>query len=140
VNGQSQEPTRQIVIFEDNPADVMLIKRSLANAGIPFAATVIDNGGTALRYVSACSASHRPDLILIDLNLPEYDGFEIVEAIGRNPALSDVPFAILTSSVSDRDRDRAKKMGVAQFVSKPSDIDDFLQTGLLFKSLIERRR
>ena len=140
MNGQSQEPTRQIVIFEDNPADVMLIKRSLANAGIPFAATVIDNGGTALRYVSACSASHRPDLILIDLNLPEYDGFEIVEVIGRNPALSDVPFAILTSSVSDRDRDRAKKMGVAQFVSKPSDIDDFLQTGLLFKSLIERRR
>jgi CheY-like chemotaxis protein len=135
----SLEVTKQIIVCEDNPVDLMLIRRSLAQAGIPFAATVLEDGGKAFRYASDVTLE-KPDLIIIDLNMPQYDGFEILEAIKKNPALADVPCAVMTSSFSKRDRERAESLGAAQFVSKPTDMDEFLKTGLIFKSLIESRK
>jgi CheY-like chemotaxis protein len=118
--------TSSIVVVEDNPADVLLIRKALEEKGIRCALTCFENGETALRNLSQ-KGRLLPDLILLDLQLPTADGIEVLGRISGMPRFSDVPIVILTSSESPSDMQRTARMGAARYIRKPSRLGDFLR-------------
>ena len=115
-----------IVFVEDNPADVFLVRKALQEKGIKFELTCFDDGQKALKSL-AQQGRKAPDLILLDLNLPQTDGVEVLRQIRNMPKLADVPVAILTSSESPADMHRTALLGAARYIRKPSMLQDFLR-------------
>jgi two-component system, chemotaxis family, response regulator Rcp1 len=115
-----------IVVVEDNPADVLLIRKALEEKGIECDLTCFENGETALRNLSR-QGRQVPDLILLDLHLPQADGIEVLGKIRGMPRFSEVPVVILTSSESPSDKQRATRMGAARYIRKPSALEDFFR-------------
>ena len=121
------KPAR-IVLVEDNPGDVLLFEMALKENGISCELTHFNNGTEALRALSAPEATtFVPDAILLDLNTPRSDGFQVLIKISQSPRLSHVPIAILTSSRASGDQYRAVLQGV-RFIQKPSHLEEFLAT------------
>ena len=118
--------TVHIVLVEDNPADVYLVKRALREKGIEFVMTCFEDGEKALKALSE-NGSEAPDIILLDLNLPKTDGVKVLETIRAIPELAGVPVGILTSSESPSDMERTTVLGAARYIKKPSTLDDFMR-------------
>jgi CheY-like chemotaxis protein len=122
-------PTR-IVLIEDNPADVVLFKLTLGQEVPGSSMTHFACGADALS--SLCPTSNTltdddiPDLILLDLNTPRSDGFEVLGRIRRDARLSRVPVAIVTSSASPADRHRALLLGATAYIHKPARQREFM--------------
>jgi two-component system, chemotaxis family, response regulator Rcp1 len=119
------KPAR-IVVIEDNPADVFLVRQALREAGIDFELQSFEDGEQALEALSR-PAGKAPGLIFLDLNLPRLDGAEVLIRIRNMPALAEVPVAVLTSSESPADMHRAAELGAARFIKKPMALNDFLR-------------
>jgi two-component system, chemotaxis family, response regulator Rcp1 len=115
-----------IVVVEDNPADVLLIRKALEEKGIECDLTCFENGEAALRNLSR-QGRRAPDLILLDLHLPQADGIEVLGKIRGMPRLSEVPVVILTSSESLSDKQRTARIGAARYIRKPSRLEDFFR-------------
>ena len=128
-----------LLVVEDNPADVQLLKWALERAELDCELMVIDDGSAALDYVQQRGQYANvkvPNLALLDLNLPKYDGIEILQALRSNPAFAEVPVAILSSSSSPRERARLDTYGVARYITKPADLEQFLAIGFVLKELL----
>ncbi len=127
----------RILLIEDNPADVFLIKEALRTHGIEYDLNWIADGEEAVEQVDKVqSDTTAPGLILLDLNLPKVDGKEVLTRIRRNPALSDTPVAILTSSDSPHDRRDTASLGATCYIRKPPTLDEFLGVGERIKELL----
>ena len=128
----------QIVLIEDNPGDVFLFEMALKENGIPCQLTWFDNGAEALLVLCAPEEANAfvPDAILLDLNTPRSDGFQVLIKLKQFPRLSQVPLAILTSSQASSDRHRAVLQNV-RFIQKPAHLEEFLATvGLAVKEML----
>jgi len=138
------ERTRQeILLGEDNPADVYLVREALREHGVDCALRVASDGAEMLRMISseqALAEDGRLGLIILDLNLPRHDGSEILQRLHAIRELAHVPVVILTSSDSPRDRLVASQFGAACFLRKPSNLDQFLSLGAVFKDLLEHKK
>ena len=115
-----------ITLVEDNPADVLLVRMALQEKGIAFELTCFEDGEEAVESLSRQERTE-PDIILLDLNLPVTEGVEVLKRIRSIPELVNVPVAILTSSASPIDIQRTKLLGVARYINKPLELDDFLR-------------
>ncbi len=118
--------TAHITLVEDNPADVLLVRKALQEKGIPFELTCFGDGEEAVRSLTL-QERDEPDIILLDLNLPMIEGVEVLRKLRSIPGLVGVPVAILSSSASPTDVHRTKLLGIARFISKPIALDDFLR-------------
>jgi CheY-like chemotaxis protein len=116
----------QIVLIEDNPGDVFLFEMALKENGIACQLTQYDNGAEALCALEGADASV-PDAILLDLNTPRCDGFQVLVKLKQSPRLSQVPLAVITSSHARSDRHRAALQNV-RFIEKPAHLEEFLGT------------
>jgi len=128
-----------LLVVEDNPADVYLLRHALQKAGVNFELTVIEDGAEALEFVRDYKKSgenQQPDLAILDLNLPSQGGIEILTAIRKNHDLADVPVVILTSSSAPHERTQVEKLHISRFITKPADLADFLQIGNVLKELL----
>jgi chemotaxis family two-component system response regulator Rcp1 len=128
----------EVLLAEDNPADVYLIREALKEHGVECTLRTAGDGEDVLAILSPDCGSWRPDLIILDLNLPRYDGIEILQKIRSTEGISQIPVVVLTSSDSPRDRLTANELGATQYVRKPSNLEQFLQLGALFKGLLTR--
>jgi CheY-like chemotaxis protein len=128
----------RILLVEDNPADVGLLRLALKEAELDCDLTVLEDGAAALAFIRQAEAGNArpPDLALLDLNLPKNGGLEVLEAIRAKPALAGMPVAILTSSSSPRERARIEEFGVDRFITKPLDLDGFLGIGWILRDLL----
>jgi len=81
-----------------------------------------------------------PDLVIIDLNLPRRSGVEVLAHMRHSPRCGSVPVAILTSSDTEHDRAQARQMGASAYLRKPLRLDEFLQLGAVFKSILDEHR
>ncbi|HTS66630.1 MAG TPA: response regulator [Candidatus Acidoferrales bacterium] len=128
----------RILLAEDNPADVYLIREALQDHGVRCTMRVATDGKEVLEIVGGESAQtiESFSLIILDLNLPRHDGIEILERI-KAGGLAHVPVVVLTSSDSPRDRLLATQLGARQYLRKPSNLDQFLALGAVFKDLLE---
>ena len=119
----------EIMLIEDNPGDVELIQEALQHGRVLNRISVAGDGEVALDFMNRApgfeNAPH-PDLILLDLNIPKKDGFEVLQEIKKHPVMSRVPVVILTSSQADRDILKSYNLGANCFISKPVDVDEFL--------------
>lgn len=118
----------KVFLAEDHEPDVMLIEEALETAGIPYSLDWYEDGESAEFKLNEYDCENRPDIILLDINLPRQNGFILLERIRQNPVLAKVPVAIVTSSRALADRERAAALGVEAFVTKPTRLDDFLNT------------
>jgi len=128
----------QIVLIEDNPGDVFLFEMALKENDIPCQLTRFDNGAEALLVLCAPEPANGfvPDAILLDLNTPRSDGFQVLIKLRQFPRLSQVPLAILTSSQASSDRHRAALQNV-RFIQKPAHLEEFLSTvGLAVREML----
>ncbi len=129
----------RILLVEDNPGDVELFRLALKKARLDCELTVLDDGADALALVRQQGKYIDvpvPDLVVLDLNVPKYDGVEILEAMRANPAFGDVRVTILSSSSSPRERDRIDKFRISRYITKPLDLDEFLKIGAILKELL----
>ena len=125
---QSTRPI-EVLLVEDNPGDVRLTREALREGKVRNNLYVASDGVEALRFLRK-EAEHadavRPDLILLDLNLPKKDGREVLEEIKRDPSLRHIPVVILTSSQAESDIVRAYDLHANCYVTKPVDLDQFI--------------
>lgn len=124
----SQRPT-EILLVEDNPGDVRLTQEALREGGMNSNVSVAQDGVEALAYLrreGRHADAVRPDLILLDLNLPKMDGREVLEAIKTDPALRQIPVVVLTSSEAEKDIQRVYDLHANCYVTKPVDLDQFI--------------
>jgi two-component system response regulator len=127
-----KEPPFQILLVEDNRADVYLFRKALENTKLSFELTVISDGSEALDFVGRegkYADSPVPDLAILDLNLPKNDGSQVLEAIRRSQYFSKVPVVITSSSTSPHERIQVERLGIAKYFRKPPHLEEFLQIG-----------
>jgi len=131
----------RIVLVDDNPADVRLLRLALDNADLDCELIVIDDGAEALAFVRQQGQDARnspPDLAVLDFNLPKSDGLQILKAMRENRAFTGVPVAVLSSGLSPRDMAKIQEFTLARYITKPSTLEEFLKIGSSLKALIER--
>lgn len=118
-----------ILLVEDNPADVRLTQEAFKTTKIPNHLHVVRDGVEAMAYLEQAgrfSKSPRPDMILLDLNLPKKDGREILALIKQTPEYKQIPVVILTTSSEQEDITHTYKHHANCFITKPADLDEFL--------------
>ncbi len=118
-----------ILLVEDNPGDARLMKEALAEAKIRNRLQVVADGVGALAYLrrqEPFAGAVRPDLILLDLNLPGKDGREVLAEIKGDKDLRRIPVVILTTSRAEADIARAYDLHANAYVTKPLDIEQFI--------------
>jgi two-component system, chemotaxis family, response regulator Rcp1 len=118
----------EVLLVEDNPGDVRLTREALRDSKVLSTLAVVRDGEEALAYLRReppFAAVPRPDLILLDLNLPRRDGREVLASVKADPALRSIPVVILTSSDAERDIARAYELNANCYITKPVDLDQF---------------
>jgi chemotaxis family two-component system response regulator Rcp1 len=130
----------QILLAEDNPADVYLIRHALAENHVSCSLELARDGKEALSFLLTEGDSPTvPDLILLDLNLPQHDGMEVLQRIRQDHRMTAVPVIVFTSSDSPSDRLSATQLGITRYIKKPSMLDDFLAIGAVIREVLAAR-
>jgi len=140
----SGTPTRhvRIVLVEDHAPDVFLVQKALRDNKVDFQLTRFEDGEQALRELGkrGPGAPELPDVVILDLNVPKIDGMGMLRAIRKDPVLTGVPIAILTSSRAPQDKIDAISSGADRFITKPVDLQSFVRiVGGSIRELIEER-
>ena len=133
----------RILVIEDNASDVFLLDRALNQHDLRFELVHLLNGGQALAFIrreGAYTDAAIPNLILVDLNLSKYTGEDILREIQTARHLGGVPVCVWSSSRSRRDEALLKDLGVVQFITKPSGLDQFMEIGKTIKDLLANSR
>jgi CheY-like chemotaxis protein len=119
----------EILLVEDNPGDVRLTQEALKEGKVANNLHVAMDGVEALAFLrreGEYSDKPRPDLILLDLNLPKKDGREVLEEIKNDEKLKKIPVVILTTSQDETDVLKTYKLHANCFITKPVDLDQFI--------------
>lgn len=125
----NNERAVEILLVEDNPAEVRLTLEALKEGGGRHHVSVAEDGEEAvdfLRKNGKHSAAPRPDLILLDLNLPRKDGREVLREIKADAVLRTIPVVVLTNSSADQDIAKAYDLHANCFITKPLDMSQFI--------------
>jgi CheY-like chemotaxis protein len=119
----------QVLLVEDNPGDVRLTEEAFKDAKVQLEMHVAGDGIEAMEFLrreGKFAESPRPDLILLDLNLPRKDGRDALAEIKCDPSLMTIPVVILTTSASDVDIESSYMLHANCYISKPVDMEGFL--------------
>jgi CheY-like chemotaxis protein len=123
----------EILLVEDNPGDVRLTREALRDAKVANNLNVVTDGDEALTYLRSLSRpgaqpdAPRPDLILLDLNLPRRDGREVLAEIKSDEHLKRIPVIVLTTSRSEEDILKSYDLNANCYISKPVEFGEFAQ-------------
>jgi two-component system, response regulator len=121
-----------VLYGEDEDDDVMLLKLAFKRAGVVHPLQVVTDGRQAVDYLwgNGCFADRAkyplPCLVLLDLNLPQWDGFLVLQRIRGDVRFKDLPVLIFTSSEQPTDQTRARELGATEYIVKPSQVDRFV--------------
>ena len=119
-----------VLLVEDDPGDVLMIQEAYGELGRGDDLTVVNDGVAALELVrreGEHADAPRPDLVLLDLNLPRMSGREVLHALKSDPGLSHIPVVVLTTSEAEEDVLRSYSLHANAYVTKPVDFDRFIQ-------------
>ncbi|MEJ0006965.1 MAG: response regulator [Steroidobacteraceae bacterium] len=120
----------EVLLVEDSPGDVRLTREALKDAKMHISLSVVSDGAEAMAYLRRelnHAQAPRPDLILLDLNLPKKDGREVLKEIKEDEALKSIPVVILTTSASPMDVERSYKLHANCYITKPVDLHGFIK-------------
>lgn len=120
-----------MMLVEDDPADLKLIKSIMERPGLAHNIVIKKSAEEAIDFLSSCKnsaeLSTRPDLVLLDLNMPGLGGREFLKTVKADEALKQIPIVILTSSTSERDISDSYKLWAAGFITKPAGLNELEQ-------------
>ncbi len=124
----AHRPAR-VLLVDDDAGDQYLVRRALVNDERKADLLVIDDGDTALDYLLRRPESElaRPDLVLLDLNLPGCDGFAILSAVRSDARLEAMPVVVISTSSRDQDIEQSYRLGCNAYVVKPESASTFIQ-------------
>jgi CheY-like chemotaxis protein len=120
----------EILLVEDSPADILLTREAFEQNKIANTLHVVEDGIQAMDFLhrqGAYASAPRPDLILLDLNLPRKNGREVLAEIKADPELKKIPIVVLTTSSADEDILRAYNLNANCYVVKPVGFDNFME-------------
>jgi two-component system, chemotaxis family, response regulator Rcp1 len=131
-NHLAEQPRRSlgVLLVEDDPGDVLIAQEALAAGAVESRLDVVSDGVEALAYLrneDGYTDAVRPDLILLDLNLPRKSGHEVLSEVKADPALRSIPIVILTTSAAVEDVSRLYDGYANVYVTKPVDFEQFTQ-------------
>jgi CheY-like chemotaxis protein len=118
-----------ILLVEDDPGDELMTREAFEDNKIGNTLHVVHDGREALDFLyreGDFADAPRPDLILLDLNLPKYDGRQVLERIKTDPDLSPIPVVVLTTSAAEEDIIRSYRLHANAYVTKPVDLPQFV--------------
>lgn len=124
------EEKHRILLVEDNEDDIELTRRAFDRSRLANELVVARDGADAVRYLLGSENDEPrpvPQLILLDLQLPRLDGFEVLRRIRSHERTRLVPVVVLTSSSEDRDRVQSYELGVNSYIQKPVDFEKFVE-------------
>lgn len=113
----------RILLVEDDPADARLVSEALESGSVPMEVDRVDDGDAALAH--AIDPANRPDLVLLDLNLPGRSGLDVLDTFKRDQDLRAIPVVMLTSSAAEADVAKSYELHANSYLTKPMDLDDF---------------
>ncbi|HEX4167258.1 MAG TPA: response regulator [Bryobacteraceae bacterium] len=119
-----------ILLVEDNPGDVLLTQEAFKEGSYFPSLSVVEDGEEALDFLRQSgryASSTRPDLILLDLNLPRKDGRELLAEVKDDPDLCQIPVIVLTTSDAEQDIRRAYKLHANCYLTKPLEMENFVR-------------
>ncbi|MFD4127334.1 response regulator [Streptomyces globisporus] len=119
----------EVLLVEDDPGDELMTREAFEDNKIRNTLHVVRDGQEALDFLyrrGEYAEAPRPDLVLLDLNLPKYDGRQVLEQIKGDPELSLIPVVVLTTSSAEEDILRSYKLHANAYVTKPVDLDQFI--------------
>ncbi|MBD3168929.1 MAG: response regulator [candidate division Zixibacteria bacterium] len=117
-----------ILMVEDNPDDVTLTTEALKETKIAVNLNVVENGIQAMQYLKKEDKyidAVRPDLILLDLNLPKMDGREVLSELKSSKSIRNIPVVVLTTSMAEEDIAQAYELQANCYITKPIDLNQF---------------
>jgi len=120
----------EILLAEDNPADVRLAQEALKEGKVLNRVTVVEDGVEAMKFLKReerYEYAPTPDLVLLDLNMPKKDGRQVLAEMKMDPELRRIPVVILTTSQAEQDILRAYDLHANCYVTKPVDLDQFFE-------------
>lgn len=118
-----------VLLVEDDPGDILMTQEALQRQVFANRLHVVNDGLAALHFLRRQHAYHdakRPDIILLDLNLPRRDGRQVLAEVKSDPELAQIPVVVLTTSSAEEDVARSYSLHANAFVTKPGDFDDFV--------------
>ncbi len=115
----------QVLLIEDNPGDIELTRIAFEESGLDVGLQTATSHRDALRQLEALQTA--PDLILLDLNLGDGSGHDVLARVRQDPELSRVPVVVITTSDYPQDRARAADLGATDYVVKPNSFDRFVE-------------
>ncbi|MFD5040850.1 response regulator [Streptomyces sp. NPDC058378] len=119
----------EVLLVEDDPGDELMTREAFEDNKIRNTLHVVRDGQEALDFLyrqGAYPDAPRPDLVLLDLNLPRYDGRQVLERIKTDPELALIPVVVLTTSSAEEDILRSYKLHANAYVTKPVDLEQFI--------------
>ncbi|GAA2519617.1 response regulator [Pilimelia columellifera] len=120
----------EVLLVEDDPGDALMTQEAFEHNKVNNRLTVVADGAEALAYLrreGEYADAARPDLVLLDLNLPRRDGREVLASIKEDPALRSIPVVVLTTSQADEDIVRSYQLHANAYVTKPVDFERFIE-------------
>jgi two-component system, chemotaxis family, response regulator Rcp1 len=118
-----------ILLVEDNPADIRLTQEAIEESNLNCNLRVVNDGEAAIEFLNKegqFTNAERPDIIILDLNLPKKDGMEVLKEVKENENLKSIPVVVLTVSTSDEDRWKAYNLHANCYITKPLDFIQFI--------------
>ncbi len=133
--------TAIVLLVEDDPGDQLLTKEAFASLQVPLDLRIVSDGNEALDYLykrgAYAAIAPRPDLILLDLNMPRVNGQKVAEQVSMDPSLREIPIVVLTTSQRHEDMLQAYGHGVTSFITKPMEFADFMAAARHLERLIK---
>lgn len=127
-----------LLLVEDNPGDVFLVKQALREAGLLVDLKVAEDGEKAIQMIDRLdegSDSQAPRLMLLDLNVPRRTGIQVLERLRRSARCGKIPVVMISSSDSPGERQHALDVGATEYFRKPSSLVEFMQLGRVVRRL-----
>lgn len=122
--------TIRILLIEDDPGDVLLVREALAESSVANCIEVVSNGEEAIDYLARQGPyrdTERPDLVLLDLNLPRLGGLDVLKQIKCDESLRSIPVVVLTTSCTETDVASSYDLHANAYVCKPVEVEQFLR-------------
>jgi CheY-like chemotaxis protein len=120
----------EVLLVEDDPGDVLMTREAFEDHKVRNQLHVVNDGAEAMAFLRREGRHHdapRPDLVLLDLNLPRMDGREVLQAVKSDPELASIPVVVLTTSEAEEDVLRSYSLHANAYVTKPVDFERFIQ-------------
>jgi two-component system, chemotaxis family, response regulator Rcp1 len=127
-----------LLLVEDNPPDALLVREAIRMEGLPLNVHLVADGERAMDFIAKAEsdpAAPWPDIMLLDLNLPKVEGFEVLRWLRASGKRKHIPVMVITSSDSPKDRTESAALGAGYF-RKPANYDEFLKIGPVLRTFL----